>query len=605
MKKYIFTILTVCFTLQLCAKDAVMQRYDALSASADSMQMNNDNPMEIAAAYAKVVELCRQNAELADRLPINLYQYGMFLSYAGDYQISIDLMTEVLDMSGGPENESLYTVKARANMHLGVICFFQQRWDDALVYYTRARDMAVELDNPQGISIAENNIGNIYQKKENYDMAVQHYLRCLEMQDELGDKETICNTYYNLGTCYYLLDELRVGFDYLQRALDMAEEIGDVEITALSLSKLSILNAKEKRKFDVAVRQIDRAEKLAVAAGLRQVQTEIYDIRCLVEEERGDYRTALIYFKRLKGLADTLLSESSMNKLREYEVRYDTQGKELEIIRQQAEIERHETRGWMLGGGLVAAGLMLVLLGYAVVQRNRRNRVLAEANATKDRFFSIISHDLKNPVIAQRDALQMLASHSGRWDADSLATYYRELLKSADGQIELLYNLLNWAKVQTGRMPYRPVPFDLAAALRPDIDLVRSMAARKGVDFETAMPETVLVTGDSSMIATVVRNLLTNAVKFTPAGGNVSLRVEKTDRGWRVAVRDTGVGMSAEQIADMFRIDIRNSQTGTAGEHGSGLGLIVCRELLEKHGTRLEIDSRRGLGSEFGFVLYE
>ena len=105
--------------------------------------------------------------------------------------------------------------------------------------------------------------------------------------------------------------------------------------------------------------------------------------------------------------------------------------------------------------------------------RNKRNSVLAEMNATKDKFFPIISHDLKNPAIAQRDALQQLISYSKEWNVELLSEYYEELLKSANGQVELLYNLLNWAQVQTGRMPFNPTQFDLSEALRSDIVLTQ------------------------------------------------------------------------------------------------------------------------------------
>ena len=220
-------------------------------------------------------------------------------------------------------------------------------------------------------------------------------------------------------------------------------------------------------------------------------------------------------------------------------------------------------------------------------------------NATKDKFFNIISHDLKNPAIAQRNALQLLLSNSENWNTELLTKYYSELLKSADSQVALLYNLLNWAQVQTGRMPYLPAPFDLIDALQTDIVIIQNMAEQKGITFNIDIPQKAIVTGDDNMLTIVIRNLLTNAVKFTNAGGSVSLNISQNC----ISISDTGIGMTEEQQQNLFHIDKKRSRLGTSGEQGSGLGLIVCKELVEKHGSTLHIESVEGKGSKFWFEI--
>jgi len=209
--------------------------------------------------------------------------------------------------------------------------------------------------------------------------------------------------------------------------------------------------------------------------------------------------------------------------------------------------------------------------------------------------------------------LQLLIKNARLWDADTLTNYYQDLLKSAEGQVELLYNLLNWAQIQTGRMAYTPAAFNLPARIRSDISLIRKMAENKGIAFVVDMPEDALVTGDSNMLSTVVRNLLTNAVKFTPAGGTVTLNISPCDPNrvsnpvrvgqYTISVTDTGVGMSEEQIRNLFQLGSGQSRRGTADEQGSGLGLIVCKELLGKHGSELHVESEEGRGSRFWFEV--
>jgi len=307
------------------------------------------------------------------------------------------------------------------------------------------------------------------------------------------------------------------------------------------------------------------------------------------------------------------------------EAKYENAKKELEIKQQQLVIARQNMQRSLLAAGVAVCVVFLALLWYMLRLRIRRNHALAEMNATKDKFFSIISHDLKNPAIAQRDAIQMLVKNARFWDVDALTGYYDSLLKSAEGQVELIYNLLGWAQIQTGRMNYTPSTFNLTARLREEVALIRKMAETKGITINVQMPEEAPVTGDSNMLATVIRNLLTNAVKFTAPGGQVALDItsptpslprregerEKKlsspnggDRGGLiVTVSDTGTGMSHEQMRNLFRIDSLQSRQGTAGEQGSGLGLIVCKELLEKHGSVLQVESEEGKGSRFWFSL--
>jgi len=243
------------------------------------------------------------------------------------------------------------------------------------------------------------------------------------------------------------------------------------------------------------------------------------------------------------------------------------------------------------------------MLIYIVALRTRRARTLAEMNAIKDKFFSIISHDLRNPTLAQRDSLQILANHVDRLDINTLSNSLRKLLKSANGLVDLLTNLLHWAQIQTGREMYHPAQFNLVAVLQPDMDIIKSMAERKNIIFEALTPPTAFITADDNMLKTVVRNLLANAVKFTAEGGKISLQVNETDGKFVVSVTDTGVGMTQKQIQNLFRIDRQQTREGTAGEQSSGLGLIVCREMLQKHGSRLNVESEEGEGSRFWFEL--
>ena len=564
---------------------------------------NENDAAKMAYLYGEMVRLCKENSTLENELPESLFNYGMWSTYAGNHQVAIETLIELLDMPDKTDDESLLTLKARAYNTLGTIHFFSQQWDNALAYYQKSYDMAVKLQNYQGISIAENNIGNIYQKKGNNYLAIEHYLRSLELQKEIGDKETICNTYYNLASCYYGTANFKQTLDYLNLALNLSKEIGNNELEALSLIGLATYYVEERKMFDEAAKHIANAETIAKESGYNQVLAEVFKARSIIDEKRGYFASALNYYKQHKAISDTLLNENSINQLNEYEVRYKTQEKELQIFQQQIVIDQQKNNVRLFAGGLIASLLLLIMLVYIIVLRTHRNRQLSEINAIKDQFFSIISHDLRNPVIAQRDALQTLVDCAHQLDANALSDFFQKMLKSADGLTDLLKNLLDWATIQTGRDRYHPAPFNLASALQPDIEVIKSMAEHKEIIFEAQMPPTAVITADANMIVTVVRNLLTNAIKFTATSGKVLLQIDENNGKCSIAVHDTGIGMTPEQVQNLFRINQRHSREGTAGEQSCGLGLIVCRDMLRKHNIELYVESEEGKGSRFWFEV--
>ena len=231
-------------------------------------------------------------------------------------------------------------------------------------------------------------------------------------------------------------------------------------------------------------------------------------------------------------------------------------------------------------------------------------RKLQEANDTKDRFFSIIAHDLKNPVLAFGAGLNLLTTHFPDSD-DAFATQICGELSQKHQQLsDLLENLLTWARMQRGEMPYTPEEKALWALVRHLMKFLDANAKHKHIDVECSISEDTVVYADSNMLQFVLRNILTNAIKFTSDGGKIT--VDTRDKGdtLEIEVRDNGVGIPPEKLARLFNVGERQISTaGTAGETGTGLGLILCKEFVEKHGGHIWIESEEGKGSTLTFTL--
>jgi len=230
-------------------------------------------------------------------------------------------------------------------------------------------------------------------------------------------------------------------------------------------------------------------------------------------------------------------------------------------------------------------------------------RRVQEANAAKDKFFSIIAHDLRSPFTALVGMSQYLATGIDKLDAETAKEFLEGMHKSSKNAFNLLENLLEWSRIQTGRMPMSPEEIDVTEIVHENLALLEVNIETKELRIENKLHTKEPVYADENAVNTIVRNLLSNAIKFTPRGGQIVLSSNRTEDELVVSVQDSGVGIEPEILDTLFRVDVRNSQAGTDKEKGSGLGLVLCKEFVEKNGGRISVESEVGKGAMFMFTL--
>ena len=233
----------------------------------------------------------------------------------------------------------------------------------------------------------------------------------------------------------------------------------------------------------------------------------------------------------------------------------------------------------------------------------KKNEELNDLNAAKDKFFSIIAHDLRNPFNAIIGLTDVLLISLDEIDVVKLQKTLENIKGSSQQAHELLENLLMWARTQTGSIVFRPEPVDLFAQAEQSIELVAVQAARKNINIVSEFTSCGLINGDVNMMSTILRNLLTNALKFTPRNGEIRVEISKNDGFCIFSVKDNGIGIPPERLKYLFSIDTAHKTRGTDQEPGTGLGLILCKEFIEKHGGYLEVESEAGKGSEFRVII--
>jgi two-component system sensor histidine kinase/response regulator len=231
-------------------------------------------------------------------------------------------------------------------------------------------------------------------------------------------------------------------------------------------------------------------------------------------------------------------------------------------------------------------------------------RELETVNSTKDKFFSIIAHDLRNPFEGILLLCRQLISNLPSYSADAIKKQLELIVSATEGGHELLENLLLWSRSQTGNILFKPEDLHVDTAVSKCIHLVRAQAKAKNIEINYAVPVGLTIKTDKAMFSQILHNLLSNAIKFTKSQGEIFIQVVESNAGIEISVVDNGIGISEADQKIMFRIDGNiSSRRGTQNEPGSGLGLILCAEFVEKMGGAIHVDSEQGKGSKFTFIL--
>ncbi len=233
----------------------------------------------------------------------------------------------------------------------------------------------------------------------------------------------------------------------------------------------------------------------------------------------------------------------------------------------------------------------------------RTKEKLEQLNDEKNKLFSIIAHDLRSPltsVLASQELLEFLGDDVSKEDL-------MEQLAGVHGNVQIVYslleNLLEWARIQMDQVAFEPAPCDLGRLAEQTTMLLGPVGAQKSVTVINNVPAETIAYGDTNMVDTIIRNLTNNSVKFTPEGGSVTISAQPRDNDMVISIRDTGVGIPKDRLPTLFVLEKGSTTRGTKGEKGTGLGLILCRDMVEKNHGEIWAESEEGKGSNFFFSL--
>lgn len=331
-----------------------------------------------------------------------------------------------------------------------------------------------------------------------------------------------------------------------------------------------------------------------------QMHLRIYDEDIINEEE-------LLYDGTI---VDSKIPEKRINLYREQTVFFN--GKKWTLVfsgrKDELSVFHHDQLVVWITGFFIS--ILLFILSVMQIRANIRGRQiemlngqLEKMNADKDRFMSVLSHDLKSPFTSILGFLELLTSGIRKYSIDDIERHLNTINDAARNTYNLLEDLLMWTRAHSGKIPFNPVKLNFRDIYSSVTGLLTPLAEAKNIKMSYEEAEPVTAYGDNDMIKAVMRNLLSNAIKFTETGGTIKVTASRTADGTMVSVADNGIGIKPERINSLFDITNITSTKGTTGEKGSGLGLVLCREFISKHGGRIWVTSEPGKGSDFRFTL--
>lgn len=542
--------------------------------------------------------------------------------------------------------------------NIGMVYEHQKSYELAERYHLRSLELKESLNDQQGIAYSYSNLGLVYQGLKNYEKAMQFFVQSLEIREQLNDKREIAASARNIGYLHLLDGKFDESEKFLQYALDLFEEVEDKSGLAITCNYLGQLFL-EKNQPLTARGFFYKSAEIAEEIGLNRMINENYANLAEVMAMLNDYESAFDYQKKFIALKDSLYGEETRRKIYELQLLYDREKKEneIQILKKNEQISQLSSQRDRLLKNFLVIAIILVLvslfllynrfliarnanvllekqkkeisetnaqlveLNHSLLEQkkmyedlnqkiNHSNKKLKESeknlreiNATKDKFFSIISHDLRNPFASIVSFSRILKRDILNMSKEELQQLAFELDKSVLKIDNLLENLLQWSRTQTGKIKYKPEYIALHEIIKENLNLFKNNARDKEIKLIDKVDDNMVVWADKNMVDTVIRNLLSNALKYTNINGEITISSYGKDHKAFVSIKDDGIGMTEENKKKIFRTDSLHSTYGTMEEKGSGLGLLLCKEFVEKQGGRITFESQLNKGSVFTFSL--
>jgi len=533
-------------------------------------------------------------------------------------------------------------------------------YDNAYAYLTHSYQVARKINDSLTMCFALHNIGAVFKELGQYEIAINHLNHAQTISDKINDVNGIAYSNDELGVAYLGMKDFEQSQKYLLSALmharkkeisvlipliqshlaDLYFEMDDWEKSITYYDSVYAIHRELGNLFGIAQYELGKGKVLlklnrfSEAAGLferslksaQELNARILEIDCyrelaILSEQNGDYKKAVVYFKNFTILRDSLFSQKMIGNLFQDQLRFETEVKDHEIAalsqekeKQDSAIKRQEFFQNILVVVVALTSILLFTIYRSGQRRKRVNKLLLQhqeeikqrsieleqLNQVKDKFFSIISHDLRSPINALGGILDLLDNNHLKPEEFKQLT--KELRIQFNHTKTLIGNLLDWALLQMDKLKLVPEKIDLRTMVDENFKMLDSLHLKETNLINQIQADSIAF-ADRNMINLVFRNLILNGIKFTENGGHITVSAQDDESELTIAIKDNGVGIHEDIQKILFAKPSGYSTRGTANEKGTGLGLILCKEFVEKNGGKIWLQSELGKGSTFYFTI--
>jgi len=560
---------------------------------------------------------------------------GIVNYYLGNYDVALKHYLNAIKID--KEDTSYNSSGSSVYNNIGMILDERKNYKEALKYYKKSLDIALKNDHKTAIATSYNNIAEVFNYSGNYDSAKIYYGKSLKISKKINDQSGIALIYLNFGDLALKEKKIELAHKNLNRAEEIYNKIDDkVSITYLFeiRAKVYLEQGYLKKALQIALKGYNNSVELKIS----DQKKSLAELIGRIYEKQKNFEKALSYYKQFKMHSDSIKQKSVDNQLINYEakVKFEAQKRVIELrnskerARQELRLKQERNRR----NYILIVLLFLVLVSILAIRGNRaqkkfnselleknqrinehseeliqtlqqlsyREQQLTELNSTKDRLFSIIGHDLRGPVGSMQNLMEMLTEQFDQFSIEDIKNTLITAKESSAQTYSLLENLLMWAKTQKNEVIYEPQIQKIKPVIENNIKLLTGTAEIKSIHLKQDIKDLVAFF-DSNTVSTIIRNLISNALKFTPEGETITVACKELQNFLEISIIDTGIGMTQETIDKLLNPNEVFSTFGTNNEKGSGLGIKLCMDLVAQNKGEFFISSELNKGSVFKFTL--
>lgn len=541
-------------------------------------------------------------------------------NYRGEYQKAIQFSFESLKYREKAGDKAGVGFSYNS---IGFLYTKLHKYVYALDYLKKSHQTALQNEDRIGQIFPLINMGEVYRVWGDDEQAVLCLSQGKKLAEEMHHQSGLYQAYDKLGLILRKQGKLKKALEYQLQALSICEQLKNKEgLTAVLNHTGDIYSQQEQYATALGYYQ----KSLSVAQEIQSTPTmkECYLYLARTHFRLGDFPQSARFYEQYQGTQDTLFNEVTEKVVAEIQQKYeaDKKASEIRILQQEKEIKElalqkaHNIRNFLL----FIVALVVVILGMAIylyLVKNRSHRELRrmnqrlseseanlqQINKTKDKLFSIISHDLRGPVNTFSAFLQMQSEYPESFTGEELKDFIFKMNGLVKNLSSLLHNLLQWSLSQMGSIEFKPEHLALNTVVADNFRSLEEIAKTKGIRLVSDVQQGIQVVADRNMLDIVLRNLINNAIKFSHRESEILVKVQTVENFARISVVDQGVGIPQERLETLFQHSHSHSTRGTDNETGTGLGLMLCREFVERCGGHIEVNSELKRGTTFTFTL--